>query len=54
MLSERTSTLCGWTDFRHHIIGLDVNQAPSGLRDTLLHEILHACLVQNGMHNELT
>lgn len=50
--AERTDLL-GHTNHRHLTILLDPNQAPGSMRDTLLHECLHAVLEQTGIAHEM-
>lgn len=50
--SDRADLL-GHVDHRHLTIVLDADQAPGSLRDTLLHECLHAVLDYTGLAYEI-
>lgn len=43
-LSDDTDSAYGECDQKHATIVIDPNQAPTMLRDTVIHELLHACM----------
>lgn len=51
-LTDDTDSSYGETDHKHAVITVDPNQAPTMLRDTVLHEILHACMSLIGVQED--
>lgn len=51
-MSDDTDSSFGETDHKHATITIDPNQSPSMLRDTVLHEILHACMNLIGVQED--
>jgi hypothetical protein len=43
-LGDDTDASFGECDTKHTTITVDPNQAPTMLRDTVIHELLHACM----------
>lgn len=45
--------LCGNTQVEHLAIGINTAQAPSQIRDTLLHELVHALLAPTKLDDDV-